>query len=159
MSLRRTALARKTELRRGAPMARGKGMRAQAARATRPDTGPTPAQRNLVVERAAGCCELCGLLLHDGYEWVQPHSFHHRRPRRAGGSRLASTNAPSNILLLCGTGTTRCHGRVEADRAAALRHGWLLHAGQHPPDVPVDIGPFHVAVRLTDAGDYEEIAA
>lgn len=166
MTLRRTGIQRRKELARTAalsrtPLARRKPLRAKQVRASsvRRNTGPGPKQRNLVVERAQGCCELCSVQLHDGVEWIRDHSFHHRRPRRAGGSRLASTNAPSNILLLCGSGTTGCHGQVETNRKRALAHGWLLHAQQDPTSVPVDIGPFHVAVHLTDDGTYEEIAA
>lgn len=159
MSLKRTSLQRKTALRRTA-MPRGASPleRAKAAKKRRRDTGPTPAQRNLVVERAAGCCELCGVQLHDGTGWFRAHSFHHRRPRRAGGSRLPVVNSPANILLLCGTGTTGCHGRVESNRQAAYAHRWLLRAGEDPLTTPVDIGPFHVTVLLTDDGEYAEAA-
>lgn len=159
MSLKRTALQRKAELRRTAMPKRGTPLeRARAAKKSRKDTGPSPAQRNLVVERAAGCCELCGVQLHDGTGWFRAHSFHHRRPRRQGGSRLAVVNSPANILLLCGTGVTGCHGRVEKNRTDAYAHHWLLRAGEDPVTTPVDIGPFHVTVFLTEDGEYRDVA-
>lgn len=59
--------------------------------------------RAAVAERSQGRCEACGLNRSDG--------VHHRQPRSAGG-----TWSPANLLALCGSGTTGCHGRVEAHR-------------------------------------------
>lgn len=163
MTLRRTALSRKVELRRSSelkqtPLVRRRELRARkvAVSSRRRDTGPTRATRALVLDRAQGCCELCGLLLHDGEQWARPHSVHHRRPRRAGGDPRPDTNSPANLLLLCGTGTTGCHGQVESNRRASLAHGWLLHADASPAEVGVDIGPFHVLTHLNDDGTYRE---
>lgn len=168
MSLRRTALVRKTELRRGGPLrrtpiARSREPRARAA-ARRRDTGPTVATRALVLDRAAGCCELCGRLLHDGYEWLEVHSFHHRQPRGAGGTSLAEVNSPANLLLLCGTGTEGCHGFIEAHRTSAEAEGWLVRRPQDPAAVPVTVfagaaadlaTTFTRRVCLTTDGDYQ----
>lgn len=56
-------------------------------------------------------------------------SIQHRRARGMGGSRLAETHTLDNLLLLCGSGTTGCHGWVEnRERAAALARGlWIGH--------------------------------
>lgn len=141
--------------------------RARAARAARVkkttarrDTGPDAATRRLVLDRAAGACELCGRLLHDGTRWLGDHSHHHRRPRGMGGSRDAATNTAANLLLLCGSGTTGCHGTVESDRTAALEHGWLVAQGQDPATTPVlVIGPVVLhRVRLTLDGRYEVLS-
>lgn len=174
MSLRRTALTRKTPLAAGGPLrrtplARGRELRARkAVQARRRDTGPSLTSRALVVDRAAGCCEMCGRILHDGYEWLETHSFHHRQPRGAGGSSRQEVNSPSNILLLCGTGTDACHGFVEAHRRSAEQEGWLVRHGTDPAEVPVTVfaggdadlaHTFTRRVLLTDDGQYLEVAA
>lgn len=173
-SLRRTALARKAELRRGGPLRRtAKRPRAPktvARPATASDTGPTAAQRRTVAERAGYRCELCGQTLGwldgpldgRGITWFAPHSFHHRRPRGMGGTRRADSNEPQNLLLLCGTGTTGCHGRVEANRSASLGLGWLLRQDQDPAGVPVNVWHCdgHTTPRLlTRDGQYVEVAS
>jgi hypothetical protein len=43
-----------------------------------------------------------------------------------GGSAVLDLNLPSNVVTLCGTGTTGCHGWVEAHREQATEQGWLL---------------------------------
>lgn len=57
--------------------------------------------RAIVMERSQGRCELCGR---------QGDGVHHRLKRSAGG-----TWSPANLLRLCGSGTTRCHGHIEAE--------------------------------------------
>ena len=42
-----------------------------------------------------------------------------------GGDRHANTGA--NLVLMCGTGTTGCHGWAESNRAQAHDEGWLVH--------------------------------
>lgn len=159
-------------MKRATPMPRAKReLRARVAKTVRKqrrDTGPTPAQRALVAERAAYACELCGraLVEADG-GWVVTHSFHHRQARGMGGSSRPDVNSPANILLLCGTGTTGCHGFVEAHRTSAEAEGWLVRHGQDPAAVEVTVlavidGMFAPGttytrrVRLNDAGDYLE---
>lgn len=168
-SLRRTALQRKTQLRRGpmprrtnAVAARAEKTIARQKKAPRPaDTGPTAVQRRAVAERAGYRCELCLRVLGwpDGaaIAWSTPHSFHHRRPRGMGGTTRTATNEPPNLLLLCGTGTTGCHGRVEANRDLAYRLGWLLHQAEDPATVPANIAVAEdhtVPMLLTGDGRY-----
>lgn len=155
MSLRRTGIQRKTDLRRAGelartPLARGKGLRTRkAAAAKRPkDTGPSPAQRTQVMLRAGWCCERCGLGIHAGVEF----SVHHRLPRGRGGR-----NVLSNLVLLCGSGVTGCHGQVESQRTAAYDTGWLVETGISPaakPALVINRG----YVFLTDDGTYLEAA-
>jgi hypothetical protein len=58
-----------------------------------------------------------------GRDW----SVQHRVARGAGGTSRAELNLAGNLALLCGSGVTRCHGRVER-RGAADRHaGYWLH--------------------------------
>lgn len=54
-----------------------------------------------------------------------------------GGSKDPVTNSAANLLRLCGSGTTGCHGYIEANRSEALRLGHLVRQGQNPADVPV----------------------
>lgn len=158
MALRRTEIARKTELRRITPMPRS-GMRDRKVRKIKPasDTGPTAAQRRVVHVRANWCCEVCGRSLYlVDVGWHTPHSIHHRRPRAMGGSTAVDTNLPSNLLLLCGTGTTGCHGLIEADRATALSGGLLVPQGGSPASVVALLhrGP----TLLADDGTYQDAA-
>lgn len=88
--------------------------------------------RLLVYARAGQCCELCGVYAYGG-------SLHHRRPRGMGGSKDPVTSSPANALLLCGSGTTGCHGQVEGNRADALERGLLLRQHQDPTTEPVDL--------------------
>lgn len=156
MSLRRTGLQRKSELRRAGELARTPLVRkkprraAQVKAAQRPrDTGPTREQRAAVHTRAGGCCERCGDRI---TPWVD-HSIHHRLPRGRGGR-----NSLSNLVLLCGSGVTGCHGQVESQRTAAYETGWLVETGIDPATKPVLVvlrGP----VLLTDDGTYQDLAA
>lgn len=93
-------------------------------------TGPTPAVRETVYQRANYCCELC-------YQPVTERaSIHHRRPRRMGGTRRTDSNQAMNLLLLCGSGVTGCHGRVETQRAKALQTGVILYDRDNPAEHP-----------------------
>ncbi len=159
MTLRRTAMTRKTELRRG-PMPRRirepKDRVVKAARRQR-DTGPTDATRALVLDRAGLGCEVCGAQLYAlDVGWLAPHSFHHRRPRAMGGTTRSETNSPANLLLLCGTGTTGCHGWVETNRYQALAVGYLVGQNHEPVDVVVELCAGRVT--LTHDGTYQEAA-
>lgn len=161
MTLRRTALTRQTQLRR-TPMPRRKralNTRKVATSSRRRGTGPSTRTKQLVADRAGYCCEICGLSLHDGTYWAEPHSFHHRRPRGMGGTRDQASNTPANLLLLCGTGTTGCHGRIERDRSTAYVFGWLVTQGTDPVLTPVWVWRRgERPVRLTVTGEYEEAA-
>jgi hypothetical protein len=107
-------------------------------------SGPTAKVRELVWKRAGSRCERCCAPITGG-----DHSIHHRRPRRMGGSKDPLTNSPANLLLLCGSGTTGCHGWIESHRATAYELGLLVHGWQDPRAVPLLGG-----VYLTDHGTY-----
>jgi hypothetical protein len=85
--------------------------------------------REIVSARSHGICERCGTARAD--------SKHHRVKRRIGKWE------PSNIVDLCGTGTTGCHGFVEnpaafgADPDAAHAEGWALRSDEDPRAVSV----------------------
>ena len=47
-------------------------------------------------------------------------------------------NQPSNLLTLCGSGTTGCHGWTHAHPAQAREDGFLVSAyNDHPETTPV----------------------
>lgn len=111
-------------------------------------TGPDRATREQVWWRDRDRCVMCG---------KSTRQIHHRRPRGMGGTRDPLVNDPSNLLLLCGSGTTGCHGWVESHRAEALRDGWLVSKWGDPAAVPISVG--HRAIWLGhDGKTYPEIS-
>ena len=85
--------------------------------------------RDSVLKRANYQCEFCHGSLH-------AMSIHHRGPRQLGGSKASYINEAVNLLALCGSGTTGCHGEVESNRARAYELGLLVHRGYYPENVP-----------------------
>ena len=65
------------------------------------------------------------VLARDGYRCRrcrQPaESIHHRLPRSRGGD-----DSPLNLVALCGSGTTGCHGLIEAHPEWARMEGWTV---------------------------------
>jgi 5-methylcytosine-specific restriction protein A len=104
-----------------------------------------PQTRVLAYARADQRCELCGVYAYGG-------SLHHRRPRGMGGDKRPETSAVSNALLLCGSGTTGCHGRIESNRNWARDEGLLVRPNDNPAEVPVVLRMGRVL--LTDWGGY-----
>lgn len=91
-------------------------------------TGATQAVRDSVFERD-GSCVMC-----DG---TYPLTLQHRRARGMGGTRRASTNTPAALVVLCGSGTTGCHGWVESHPSEAERAGYRVRQVAEPRDVPI----------------------
>ena len=89
-------------------------------------TGPSPTIVGLVLARSAGICEVCGLA------WAT--NVHHRKNRSGGG-----TWAVSNLLHLCGSGTTGCHGVITCKpwEIEARPNGLTVHPNHEPAAVPV----------------------
>lgn len=88
--------------------------------------------RHAFLERERGRCFRCGRPLRfegRGWQW----SAHHRIPRGSGGIG-AKKGSPyellisgiTNCLILCGSGTTGCHGWVEKWRDIARDEGYLI---------------------------------
>lgn len=90
--------------------------------------------REIVADRDGDECARCGR-----YLWKR--SVHHRLPRGMGGSNsvigINRTERASNLVTLCGTGTTGCHGWIESHRALAYASGWLVHRDSDPATVPL----------------------
>lgn len=99
----------------------------RSARPRRPQ-GPSPEElegRALVEARDAGTCVLCGKP-GEGLNW------HHRKLRSQGGDWSAS-----NGILLCGSGSVGCHGRVHGNPREAYDYGWMVPGGRDPAEYPV----------------------
>lgn len=78
----------------------------------------------------------------------QQVSIHHRQPRGAGGTRGAATHSLANLLLICGSGTTGCHGYIEDNRRWAYDTGWLVrHSAPGRPTADTD--PVTVPITLS----------
>ena len=77
-------------------------------------------------------CQRCGHLITGWF------SRHHRNPRGMGGSK-ADPHALVNLVLLCGSATSRggCHAAVESQREQARIDGWLVPDGIDPAEWPV----------------------
>lgn len=83
--------------------------------------------RHIVRLRAGGICEaaiphVC-LGTHD--------TTHHRRKRRYADTRWQA----SNLLGVCGSGTTGCHGYIEANPVWAMGEGLWLRESDDPHEV------------------------
>ena len=101
---------------------------------SRRKTGATDEVRMNVMARASFRCERCGSTL-----MGVPVSVHHRRPRAMGGTKRLDTNYPSNLMALCGTGTSGCHGWIEQNRQVAYEEGWLVRQHEEPSKVSVKL--------------------
>lgn len=61
------------------------------------------------------CCRRCGIRLS-----IVAGSRHHRQRRAAGG------HVTSNLILLCGSGTSGCHGWVHSHVMLATSQGLIV---------------------------------
>lgn len=84
-----------------------------------------------VFYRANYRCEKC-----DGGPDTFGWSVHHRVPRGMGGSRNEQLHLPANLILLCGSGVTGCHGWVESNRDKARERGFLLTKVESAEEIP-----------------------
>lgn len=105
----------------------------------------TRATRALLHDRSAGFCEVCGQRGGD--------NVHHRLPRGMGGT-TRNIHTVEWLLYVCGSGTTGCHGHIEANRTEAYTKGWLLRSHSRPETSPVWLYG-HTFVILTPDGGYE----
>lgn len=96
-------------------------------------------------------CEICGEPLSS-----TAMSVHHRRPRGMGGTKRADTNYPSNLMAICGTGTSGCHGYVESHREEAYEKGWLVSQNEEPSSVALK-SYLYGTVYFDDEGGYRNV--
>lgn len=113
------------------------------------NTDPSAAVVALVRERDGWRCARCA-------GWG-PLSTQHRVARAAGGTSWAGINRPGNLLTLCGSGTTQCHGWVEHHPAWAGRHGWTVRRrGLLEPNPQLQpVWTWRGWVLLLDGGELE----
>jgi hypothetical protein len=94
---------------------------------------PTADVREAVLTRDMRLCQWCG-------RGVDPssgdYSLQHRRARGTGGSVADDTNTAANLLTMCGSATTGCHGHVESHPNDARARGFRLFQWQAPDTVP-----------------------
>ena len=149
--MKRTSLQRKTPLVAKKPMARGKGFQQGAAKKPKPKKGGGPnagldALKQQARRRDEDTCVKCGLIL------AGSGNVHHRRNRGQGGSRKA--NVISNLITLCGTPLSGCHGDVTLHpwEFDAEENGWVLSTNgkTDPATEPVNVSWLGWAYPLAD---------
>lgn len=86
----------------------------------------TEKTKTIIRARAKNLCELCGLP-------VVSAQYHHRNPRRMGGTSRESLGWASNCLYL----HPKCHENVERNRKQGLENGWLCYSNDTPSEIPV----------------------
>lgn len=110
----------------------------------------------LIVTRDDHRCAACGVRVNGerGRDW----SVHHRKPRGMGGTKDPAVSSPANGVILCGSGTTGCHGEVEANRGNAMVEGFLISRNgvQVPSEVSIEHA-VHGYVYLDDDGGYSAV--
>jgi hypothetical protein len=97
--------------------------------------------RELLYQRSSHVCELCSSR--------RGTNAHHRKPRSLGGLWT-----PSNLLHLCGSGSTGCHGYVTTNPQIAREQGWSVPSWADPARTPVWIA-WREFVFLDDHGNYQ----
>jgi AhpD family alkylhydroperoxidase len=103
--------------------------------------GPIPtAMRDIVLTRDQNRCVRCVRYFADGL------NLHHRQLRSQGGK-----NTAANLIALCGSGTTGCHGWVHAHPADARAVGLIVPSWADPAETPVRT--WRGLVLLTDDVD------
>ncbi|GAA4762368.1 hypothetical protein [Microbacterium gilvum] len=73
-------------------------------------------------------------------------SAHHRKPRGAGGTSNPAIASAANLLILCGSSVTGCHGFTESHRDSAREQGLLIPLHGRGPNYE----PTAVRVRRRD---------
>lgn len=73
-------------------------------------------------------CARCG-----GWGDWRGFQFHHRLPRRMGGTSNPKVELPSNGVMLCAD----CHDWIESHRTLATLQGWILRDGHDPSKRPI----------------------
>jgi len=120
---------------------------------------PHPDTVNMVLARDMNRCARCGDRVRGlrGHDW----SVHHRQPAGMGGSKRSDAHDTANLILLCGSGVSKCHGWVESHRTASYDAGWLVHRPTPPADVAVRHAAHDGTVYLTADGGISpvEVAA
>lgn len=167
---RRTGLTRKTGLAPGRPPARLTPLlpgdapqrsahltrsasipRDRPGLAAAKPTGPSREVRDLVVQRDRGRCAWCSTYA-DG---PAGYSLQHRLPRGAGGTNVDAVNSPANLIVMCGSGTTGCHGLAEHHPGWARLCGYKIPRGADTEPARIPVWRCGRWVLLADDGTVE----
>lgn len=95
------------------------------------EKNPTEGTRRIVLERDHYRCVRCG---RDVRHTPFGYSIHHRRLR---SHPYAEMHSSSNLITLCGSGTTGCHGWVHENVKEAERLGLIVSGFARPESIPV----------------------
>lgn len=79
-------------------------------------------------------------------------NIHHRRMRSQSPKDVVHN--VENLIVLCGSGTTGCHGWVHAHPAVSYERGWLVKSAFDPKTKPV-LYPDGLFYYLKDDGRKE----
>lgn len=99
----------------------------------------------MVDDRDGRRCVRCGRSL-----YAVGGSRHHRKLRSQ--CTRVEKHQVQNLILLCGSGTTGCHGFVHKHPTIAYENGWCVKSFQDQLEVPVRT--WHGLVYLTTDGKY-----
>ena len=116
----------------------------------RVDTGPDRSTRDLVKERDDWRCASCGKPA-TGTPGVD-YSIQHRVARGDGGTSDPAINSPANLILLCGSALTGCHGKAERREREMHQKGFRLEHWQKPAKEPVAHALHGRVLLLPDGG-------
>lgn len=153
-------IGRNKPLKHKAPMPSGEGFKKTGNAPKRKSSDQAKTNKGLpelkaeARRRDGDCCVKCGVVLNGS------GNVHHRRNRGQGGSRKA--NVISNLITLCGTPTSLCHGDVTLKpyECDAYDNGWRLSTNgtTDPATVPVLVAWLGWAYPLPD-GSWQAIEA
>jgi hypothetical protein len=107
----------------------------------------TEKTRQVIRERAANRCELCGTPV--GID----AQIHHRKPRGMGGTKDPRSRSAANGLFV----HFRCHERIERNREESYAFGWLVLQTQDSHETPVRL--HHGWFLLNDDGSLDYLAS
>ncbi|MEV8634306.1 hypothetical protein AB0395_21890 [Streptosporangium sp. NPDC051023] len=98
----------------------------------------------LLLTRSGGLCEArtSACMARRGLLSSLPRSrcsIHHRQPRGMGGTSSPVIHSLANLLLICGSGVTGCHGQIESCRAWAEERGLLVEEELDPAQAPLTL--------------------
>lgn len=92
-------------------------------------SNPTKLVREVCAHRDNARCVRCGRSLVG-----IPASLHHRRLR---SHPFPGLHQPANLIWLCGSGTTGCHGWFHDHPAVAYQLGYMVHMSDNPVNIPM----------------------
>lgn len=83
----------------------------------------TTKARKILYERSGNVCEICGC--------ARATNAQHRVNKSQGGSW-----ALSNLIHVCGSGSTGCHGYIHSHPERSYANGWSVRQSMNPRHMP-----------------------